>query len=63
MERKISGLEIWTDDAWFSKEFDDFRNHLKYACLECAYRTDCMGGCPICPEIVLCNMKELREGR
>lgn len=48
-------------DAWFSEKFDDFRNHFKYACPECVHRSDCMGGCPICPEIVLCNALDKRE--
>lgn len=47
-------------DAWFSKEFDDFREHLKYACPECVHRSDCMGGCPICPDIVLCYTQDKR---
>lgn len=47
-------------DAWFSEEFDKFREHLRNACPECVHRSDCMGGCPICPEIVMCNAKEMR---
>lgn len=42
-------------EAWNSKEFADFREHFLVACPECIYRKDCMGGCPICPEIVLCS--------
>ena len=45
-------------EAWFSKAFDDFRSHLKNACPECEHRSNCMGGCPICPEIVLCDAHE-----
>lgn len=48
-------------NAWFSKEFDDFRGHLKNACPECNHRNACMGGCPICPEIVLCNEQKKRR--
>ena len=48
-------------EAWYSREFDDFRYHFRKACPECCYRIECMGGCPICPEIVLCNKRELRE--
>ena len=44
-------------EAWFSKAFDDFRSHLKNACPECKHRSNCMGGCPICPEIVLCSVR------
>ena len=49
-------------EAWFSKEFHDFRNHLRHSCPDCEHRTDCMGGCPICPEIVLCSEAERRGG-
>lgn len=48
-------------DAWFSTEFEEFRNQLKYACPECTHRSDCMGGCPICPEIVLCDATDKRK--
>lgn len=41
--------------AWQSEEFEDFRNHFRHACPECAKRDLCMGGCPIRPEIVLCD--------
>ena len=44
--------------AWFSPEFEDFRNHMRNACPNCSKRVYCLGGCPICPEIVLCGQKE-----
>lgn len=44
-------------DAWMSKEFNDFRKHFKEACSDCPSRIRCMGGCPICPEIVLCDKR------
>lgn len=44
--------------AWYSEAFQDFREHFKKACPDCKYKKDCMGGCPICPQIVLCNMKK-----
>ena len=43
------------EDAWNSMAFDDFRNHLRYACKGCKKRAYCMGGCPIVSDIVLCN--------
>jgi len=43
------------EEAWTSNVFDDFRNRLQSACPECLRRDHCMGGCPICPEIVLCK--------
>lgn len=30
-------------DAWFSTEFEEFRNHLKYACPDCIHRSDWIG--------------------
>jgi radical SAM protein with 4Fe4S-binding SPASM domain len=42
-------------EAWNSEPFEDFRNHMRNACPECAKRESCMGGCPIVPEITLCK--------
>lgn len=46
--------------AWHSDTFEDFRNHLRQSCANCEDRSFCMGGCPICPEIVLCNKSARR---
>lgn len=43
--------------AWDSETFHEFRRRLQNACPECVNQNDCMGGCPICPEIVLCRKK------
>ena len=43
--------------AWDSNQFENFRNLLRNACPDCAERAKCMGGCPICPEIVLCSKR------
>lgn len=45
-------------NAWNSEQFESFRNHFKNSCHGCSKRGDCMGGCPIRREIVLCNRKE-----
>lgn len=45
-------------NAWNSPQFEDFRNRFRNACPGCDKRTLCMGGCPICPEIVLCNSEK-----
>ena len=45
------------EEAWMSSEFEDFRSRLKMSCPECADRNFCMGGCPVRPEIVLCDKK------
>ena len=48
-------------EAWNSEEFENFRNHFRLACPDCIKRELCMGGCPICPEIVLCDKHEKTE--
>ena len=45
-------------EAWDSKLFDDFRQHMKNSCPNCSKRMNCMGGCPIKNEIVLCDLKD-----
>lgn len=42
-------------NAWDSEEFDNFRNHFIKSCPNCSNQRECMGGCPIRREIVLCN--------
>lgn len=45
-------------NAWNSEQFEEFRSHFKNSCKGCSRRCECMGGCPIRREIVLCNRKE-----
>lgn len=45
-------------EAWDSPRFELFRDFFRNACQRCAERASCMGGCPICPEIVLCQERE-----
>ena len=54
---QVSLRDRTIEDAWNSEAFDQFRNHLKRACPDCAIRSQCMGGCPLMPEIVLCKDK------
>jgi radical SAM protein with 4Fe4S-binding SPASM domain len=49
-------------EAWHSREFDRFRDHLRNACPDCKKRSLCMGGCPIVPEIVLCEEGKHKNG-
>jgi radical SAM protein with 4Fe4S-binding SPASM domain len=42
-------------EAWDSPQFEAFRDHMRDACPDCNRRGTCMGGCPLTPEIVLCN--------
>lgn len=49
-------------EAWESAQFDEFRNSFRDACPSCEKKKLCMGGCPIRPEIVLCNKKHKTIG-
>ncbi|MDO9087985.1 MAG: SPASM domain-containing protein [Anaerolineaceae bacterium] len=53
----ISLREHSIEEAWNSESFDAFRNILATGCTECQKRENCMGGCPLLPEIVLCEDK------
>lgn len=46
------------EEAWNSDIFDRFRDSLLTRCPECKIRENCMGGCPLMSEIVLCHKKE-----
>ena len=45
-------------NAWNSEQFENFRNHFRTSCSSCKNRGNCMGGCPIRREIVLCERTE-----
>ena len=45
-------------NAWNSEQFEDFRSHFKKSCSGCSRRNECMGGCSIRREIVLCDREE-----
>lgn len=49
-------------DAWNSEPFEAFRNVMRSACPGCAMRASCLGGCPLEPEVVLCDREERRPG-
>lgn len=51
----VSLREKSVQEAWDSEQFEDFRNHFKKQCPDCEKRGQCMGGCPIVPEIVVCK--------
>lgn len=50
----VSLRENTIEQAWNSHEFDEFRTILCSRCPKCEKRVNCMGGCPLLPEIVLC---------
>ena len=45
-------------NAWNSKQFEDFRDHFRNSCRGCSRQCECRGGCPIRRQIVLCNREE-----
>ncbi len=57
----VSLREKSIKEAWNSEQFEMFRSSLKNHCPDCGVRDDCMGGCPLMPEIVLCQRKEKRN--
>lgn len=44
--------------VWESMRFTRFRDVMSKSCPSCKDRHNCMGGCPIVPQIVLCNREE-----
>lgn len=45
-------------NAWNSKQFEDFRDYFRNSCNGCNRQGECKGGCPIRRQIVLCNREE-----
>ena len=43
--------------AWNSESFQRFRSILRRSCPDCTVREMCLGGCPLTPQIVLCQNK------
>ena len=51
-----NGKDLQTiEQAWNSEPFERFRDKMHGACPNCEKRNLCMGGCPLIPQIVLCN--------
>lgn len=49
-------------DVWNGQKFENFRRHFKLSCQGCIFKKECMGGCPIVNQIILCNRVERRNG-
>jgi radical SAM protein with 4Fe4S-binding SPASM domain len=45
-------------EAWNSEQFERFRNYHRNSCNGCVDKQHCYNGCPIRPEINLCQRKE-----
>ncbi len=54
-KHEIDLQEYTLKQAFNSNTFDEFRYKLRFSCQNCNIREDCMGGCSLMPEIVLCN--------
>lgn len=46
------------EEAWNSPQFERFRSHFRNSCPNCQCQHACMGGCPIRPQVVLCDRAE-----
>lgn len=52
------GIDLRTmtiQEAYDSELFEDFRMKLRFSCVTCRVQADCLGGCSLMPEIVLCD--------
>jgi radical SAM protein with 4Fe4S-binding SPASM domain len=54
----VSLSDYSIEQAWKSAMFEEVRNMLRTRCPNCLKRENCMGGCPLIPEIVLCGEKD-----
>jgi radical SAM protein with 4Fe4S-binding SPASM domain len=57
------GFTYTIKEAWDSYKFDNFRSHFKSSCPTCPERMLCMGGCPIVPQVSLCDREEKMQNR
>jgi radical SAM protein with 4Fe4S-binding SPASM domain len=48
-------------EIWKGSKFNQFRNRMKNTCTDCPKWDMCMGGCPIVPQITLCDLKFEKE--
>ena len=58
LEYGISLRDSSVEEVWNSDKFSKFRSKLFFSCLSCKNRENCLGGCPLNQEIVLCNSVE-----
>ena len=55
---RVNLRENTIEEAWNSPKFERFRSKMREACPNCKKKELCMGGCPLMPEIVLCDSME-----
>lgn len=53
-EAGISLTHSSIEEAWNSAAFSDFRKRFVNRCRECSDYMQCLGGCPVLPEITIC---------
>lgn len=54
----VSGISLKAgniEKAWNSKEFLSFRSRFANGCRNCQSYDQCLGGCPVLPEITICS--------
>lgn len=55
---EVSLRENTIEQAWNSAPFERFRSRMRAACPDCEQQALCMGGCPLMPQIVLCQREQ-----
>jgi radical SAM protein with 4Fe4S-binding SPASM domain len=54
-KHEVDIREYSIQEAYDSETFEAFRNKLLHSCKNCINKADCLGGCSLMPEIVLCK--------
>ena len=49
-------------EAWNNNKFEKFRSIMRNSCSKCPKKQECLGGCPLHKEIVLCNLEYRNDG-
>lgn len=57
-EYYVSLKDKTIEEIWNSEKFNKFRNRMEHACPNCDKKELCKGGCPLMPEIVICDSKD-----
>jgi radical SAM protein with 4Fe4S-binding SPASM domain len=57
----LSLKDMSIEEAWNSDKFNEFRGRFKNRCHDCPKYKSCFGGCPVVPQITLCD-NDFRKG-